>query len=50
MEQVQLSLTLEEINQILGAIGQQPYVEIFRLINKIQEQVEPQVKSASDDR
>lgn len=40
---VGLSLSLAEINQILEALGNQPYVRVFQLIGKIQQQVEGQL-------
>ena len=47
----QLNLTTEEINQILQALGQRPYIEVFQLISRIHEQVNgptPQVASGKD--
>jgi len=35
---VKLELTVAEVNTILAAIGKQPYIEVFQLINKIQTQ------------
>lgn len=40
---VELSLTLAEVNQILEALGNQPYVRVFQIIGKIQQQVEGQL-------
>lgn len=45
MEQISINLTLEEINQILESLGQQPYVEVFQLISKIKFQAEAQVQA-----
>ncbi|MDP4262879.1 MAG: hypothetical protein Q8941_10135 [Bacteroidota bacterium] len=44
MEKTNLILTIDEINKILGALGQQPYVHVFELINTIQQQVTDQLK------
>jgi hypothetical protein len=44
MENAQLTLTIEEINKILSALGQQPYIQVFELITKIQLQVTEQLK------
>ena len=36
-------LTLEEANVILGSLGKMPYESVAGLINKIQEQAQPQL-------
>lgn len=38
MKLLNLSLTLDEINMALEALGQMPYVKVSGLINKIQQQ------------
>ena len=38
MKQLSLKLTLDEVNQVLEALGQQPYVKVHGLIEKIQQQ------------
>ena len=38
MEHITLELTIEEANTILTALGQQPYVKVADLIQKIQGQ------------
>ncbi len=43
MPQLQLRLTLNEINQILGALGTRPYAEVVDLISKISEQARSQL-------
>jgi hypothetical protein len=45
MEQISLYLTLEEVNKILDSLGQQRYVDVFQLINKIQTQAEEQLQA-----
>ncbi len=45
MEQISINLTLEETNQILDALGQLPYVQVFQLVNKIQAQAEAQLEA-----
>jgi len=35
---MKLDLEVEEINQILGLLGQAPYVQVYQLIAKIQQQ------------
>ena len=44
---IQLTLKLAEINQILDALGQKPYIEVYQLINKIQQQAQNQLEAAS---
>lgn len=38
MTPIQLSLTLEETNTALEALGQMPYARVYLLIQKIQQQ------------
>ena len=38
-----LKLNIEEVNKIMTALGSLPYVQVFELINDIQQQVTPQV-------
>ena len=45
MEQISINLTIEEVNKILDSLGQQPYVEVFQLINKIQAQAQAQLQA-----
>lgn len=40
---VSLSLTLAETNLILEALGNLPFVRVFQLIGKLQQQAESQV-------
>lgn len=47
MNEIQLTLELSEINQILDALGNQPYAQVFQLINKIQAQAEQQLQQGS---
>lgn len=42
---IQLTLTIEEVNQLLSALGQRSYQEVFRLINKIQQQAQSQLQN-----
>lgn len=43
MQEITLTLTLAEINQILKSLGEQPYPQVFELINKIQQQTQQQL-------
>ena len=51
MNEIQLTLTLDEINKILASLGDRPYAEVFQLIIKIQQQAEGQLQpqSAKDE-
>jgi hypothetical protein len=43
MDTVQLNLTIDDINKVLAGLGQQPYLHVYELINKIQNQVTEQL-------
>lgn len=43
---IALSLTLAETNLILEALGNLPFVRVFQLIGKVQQQAETQVSDA----
>ena len=42
---ITLELELGEVNGILSALGQVPFVQVAGLISKIQEQASPQVQT-----
>ena len=42
---ITLELELAEVNGVLAALGQVPFVQVSRLISKIQEQALPQVQT-----
>ena len=44
MNELELKLTLPEINQILEALGAMPYRHVYQLIAKIQQQAETQLQ------
>lgn len=44
-----LLLTTNEINLIFKALGERPFQEVFELIGKINEQVNAQINSLSED-
>lgn len=44
MKPIQLELTLEEVNQILHALGKQPFEQVYALIQKVHQQVSGQVQ------
>lgn len=45
MDKIQLDLTIDEANIILEALGQQPYLKVASLIQKIQQEGEAQIQS-----
>ena len=49
MKQLSLNLTITEINAILDAVGQRPYVDVFDLVEKIKTQSEAQLKTRPGD-
>ena len=44
MQEVQLQLALAEVNQILDALGEKSYKQVYQLIVKIQQQAENQLQ------
>jgi hypothetical protein len=46
MQEITLVLTLSEINQILAALGEQSYKDVFQLVTKIQQQAQRQLEAA----
>lgn len=49
MQEIQLQLTLPEVNQILDALGEKSYKQVYQLIIKIQQQAEAQHQENSHD-
>jgi hypothetical protein len=47
MQEIQLTLTLAEVNQILAALGEKSYKDVFQLVSKIQAQASAQLNAAS---
>ena len=43
MQEIKLTLSLAEVNQVLEALGQMPYIQVYELINNIQQQAHPQL-------
>lgn len=42
-QQIQLTVSLSEVNQILETLGQLPYAQVYQLIAKVQQQAESQL-------
>lgn len=47
MQEIQLQLTLAEVNQILEALGEKSYKDVFQLVTKIQAQATAQLNAVS---
>ena len=48
MNEINLTLTLEEVNSVLNALGTQPYAQVQQLIAKIQSQGSTQLQAAQN--
>ena len=46
---IKLELEVNEVNGVLNALGQMPFVQVQALITKSQGQAAPQVKEKSDE-
>ena len=44
---ITLTLTIDEANYVLGALGQRPFAEVADLIAKIKKDAEDQLKAAA---
>ncbi|MEM7374081.1 MAG: hypothetical protein AAF587_36145 [Bacteroidota bacterium] len=47
MKPLNLSLSLEDTNKILAALGNMPYSQVYELIQQIQQQAQAQVKEST---
>ena len=45
MQEIKLTLTLNEVNVILASLGKQPYETVFTLFEKIKQQGEAQLET-----
>jgi len=43
-KEIDLKLTVAEVNGVLQALGQMPFVQVVNLVQKIQQQAAPQIK------
>ena len=48
MNEINLTLTLEEVNSVLNALGMQPYAQVQPLIANIQTQGSTQLQAAQN--
>jgi len=49
MKPIQLTLTLEETNIILEALGQMPFAKVYQVIEKIQQQANQQLQESQNE-
>lgn len=47
-QEIRLTLSVAEVNLILEALGNGPYIQVYKLINKIQRQGESQMSNGSN--
>jgi hypothetical protein len=40
---ITIELSVNDLNKILAALGNQPYVQVFELIESLKQQAEPQL-------
>jgi len=43
MKEIQLMLSVDDVNKVLNALGNLPYVQVFELIARIQTQADHQL-------
>jgi len=46
---VKLEITINDVNVIMQALGNAPYVQVAELIQKIREQVQPQINQPAQE-
>jgi hypothetical protein len=49
MSDIKLTLTVDEVNRVLGALGERPFVQVIDLITKVRTQAQPQVPEQKTD-
>jgi len=49
MKEINLSLTVDELNLILEAIGQLPFVKVYALVAKVQKQAQEQLSASHEE-
>jgi len=47
---INLKFTIDEINELLSALGQLPYTRSFQLIQAIHDQAIPQIQAANAEK
>lgn len=46
---IKLNLTLDELNVIMGALGEQPYKNVWRLVIKLQAEAQEQLSQREEN-
>lgn len=49
MQELHLTLTVDEINKILGALSKQVYADVYEVVAKITKQAQDQLQSKSTE-
>jgi hypothetical protein len=49
MSDIKLTLTLDEVNHVLGALGDRPFIQVVDLITKVRTQAQSQVPEQKAD-
>jgi hypothetical protein len=49
MSDIKLTLTVDEVNRVLSALGDKPFVQVADLITKVRTQAQPQVPEQKPD-
>jgi hypothetical protein len=47
VQEIELKLTVEEVNLVLEGLGNLPFKQVYGLVTKLQEQAGPQVAAAA---
>jgi hypothetical protein len=50
MENINLQLSLDEVNMLLNSLGHQPYAQVYALIQKIQQQATIQLPASGNEK
>ena len=48
-QQIKLELTVDQVNQILQALGNEPFQKVYALIRTIQQQAQSQLEGGQED-
>ena len=46
---IKLEFSIDEVNQIMAALGNMPYVQVTALVDKIKSQAVPQLPAPKED-
>ena len=48
MKEITLKLSLEEVNKVIESLGRQPFIEVYKIIEKIHVQAKEQSSDKPD--